>query len=158
MKPETPPPKRSLSPKLSAGVLALLITMVGSFEGLRQIAYNDPVGIPTICFGYTHGVKLGDKKSKEECSALLAEELEVANASVNRCLGPVSDNERAAYTSLVYNAGPKAVCGSTIQKRFKQGDRAGACNAITMWVYSKGIKLPGLVKRREAEKNLCLAQ
>lgn len=146
---------KSTQAKLGAGVLALLVPLVASFEGLRQYAYSDPVGIPTICFGYTHGVQLGDYKSKEECAALLIEELEVANHAVDRCLPNPNDNERAAYTSLVYNAGPKAVCGSTIQRRYLAGDKKGACQAIKMWVYSKGIKLPGLVKRREEESKIC---
>lgn len=145
--------------KLPAVALAILIPFVGALEGLRQYAYTDPVGVPTICFGSTAGVKLGQHKSKEECEALLTEELEVAHAAVDRCLGSgLTNGERAAYTSLVYNVGPRAVCGSTLQRRYKSGDHAGACEAITMWKYARGVVLPGIVKRRAAERDLCLQQ
>ncbi len=41
--------------------IAICVGCVASFEGLRTIAYRDPIGIPTVCFGETAGVKLGDK-------------------------------------------------------------------------------------------------
>lgn len=145
------------SKKLPATTLAILIPFVGALEGLRQYAYKDPVGVPTICFGYTAGVEMGQYKSKEECEGLLREELEVAYASVYKCLGTgLTDGERAAYTSLVYNVGPRAVCGSTIQRRYLAGNRTGACDFIPRWKYAHGIVLPGIVRRREEERKLCL--
>jgi lysozyme len=143
--------------KLAPAVLALCVTFVGSFEGLRYYAYKDPVGVPTICFGYTSGVKMGDTATLEQCRGLLAEELRKANAAVTRCIHtPLTDNQRAALVSLVYNVGPRAVCGSTIQKHLERGDTQAACRGILAWKYSRGIILPGIVRRREAEMNLCL--
>ena len=54
----------------TAGWLAVAVSVVGGFEGLRQSAYLDPVSIPTICYGETRGVKLGDTRTKAECDAM----------------------------------------------------------------------------------------
>ncbi|EJC70026.1 hypothetical protein Rleg5DRAFT_5830 [Rhizobium leguminosarum bv. viciae WSM1455] len=57
---------------------AMAVALVGSFEGLRQNAYPDPATREkpgTICYGSTNGVKPGDRKTVEQCSALLALEL-----------------------------------------------------------------------------------
>lgn len=145
--------------QLVGPVLAGLLVLVGSFEGVRYYAYKDPVGIPTICFGYTHGVRMGDTATPEQCNALLASELQVANAAVNRCItGPLNPAARTALVSLVYNVGPRAVCGSTLQRKFNHGDFRGGCEAILSWKYSRGIVLPGLVKRRQAERDICLGE
>lgn len=142
--------------KLAPGLLLALVAFVGTFEGLRTVAYSDPVGIPTICFGYTHGVKLGDTATKAQCDGLLQEELLRANQIVNRCIRhPLTDGQRGALVSLTYNAGAQAVCGSTLQTKFNQGDSRAGCEQIKRWVYAKGIKLPGLVRRREAEFKMC---
>lgn len=143
--------------KVAAGTLAVVIPFVALYEGLRNVAYRDPVGIPTICFGHTENVRMGDYRTTEECKAMLIPELEKANYAVSNCLhDPISDRQRAGFVSLVYNAGPKAVCGSTLQRRWNSGDRRGACDAILMWKYAKGVELPGLVRRRKEERELCL--
>lgn len=143
--------------RLPETVLVMLIALVGSFEGLRQYAYRDPVGIPTICFGHTEGVQMGQWKSRAECEGLLANELERAYSQIMRCIVvPLNANQAAALTSLVYNAGPAAVCGSTLQRRFNAGDYTGGCNRFADWKYARGQVLPGLVRRRELERQLCL--
>jgi lysozyme len=58
--------------------------------------------------------------------------------------------------SFAYNVGGGNYCGSTLVRKLNAGDTAGACNELTRWTRAKGIVLPGLVKRREAERQLCL--
>lgn len=55
--------------------LGLAFTLLAGVEGLGTAAYRDPVGIPTICFGYTRGVETGDATAEPECQALLLSEL-----------------------------------------------------------------------------------
>ena len=143
--------------KIGAGTLAVLVVLVAGFEGYKERAYKDSVGIPTICYGYTDGVQMGDRKTREECDKLLVEELEEANAAVDRCITvELSNNQRAALVSLVYNTGPKAVCGSTIQRRLNAGQYEAGCEGILAWKYAGGKVLPGLVRRRQEERDLCL--
>lgn len=141
-----------------AAWVAIATTCVAGFEGIRQVAYRDPVGIPTICFGETKGVRMGQKASMDECKAMLADSLEDANNGVNRCIHkPINDNQRAALVSFTYNVGTGSLCKSGVARRFNAGDATGGCNELTKWVYAKGIKLPGLVRRRDEERKICLA-
>lgn len=50
-----------------ATVIGLATPMIQDHEGLRTNAYLDPVGIPTICFGETLGVSMGDTATVAEC-------------------------------------------------------------------------------------------
>ncbi len=138
--------------------LAIALTAVAGFEGLRTEAYNDPVGIPTICFGYTAGVEIGDTATVDECKALLTDEVISHGLAVtNAVTVPLSHEEMAAYSSFTYNVGGNAFKSSTLLRKLNAGDRVGACNELSRWVYAKGVKLPGLIKRRAAERELCLS-
>lgn len=144
--------------KKRAAWVLIATSCVAGFEGLRQVAYLDPVGIPTICFGETQGVKMGDRATLEECKEMLAASLEIANNAVERCVSaPLNDNQRAALVSFTYNVGAGALCRSTLARKMNAGDIDGGCNELPLWVYAKGVKLPGLVKRREVERQMCLA-
>lgn len=140
----------------AAGSLAMATALVSHFEGRSLLAYLDPVGIPTICYGSTAGVKLGQTKTPEECRALLAGELGQACASVDKLVRvQLPPARRAALCSFVYNAGPTAFASSTLLRKLNQGDARGACAQLDRWVYAGGQKLGGLVRRRAAERELC---
>lgn len=139
--------------------LAIATTAVVGFEGSRQVAYRDPVGIPTICFGETRGVKLGDRATPEQCKAMLADSLAKADHDVTRCVHePLPDYRHAALVSFTYNVGGRAFCASTLVRKLNAGDVRGACNELLRWTKSRGIELPGLVKRREEERQMCLKE
>ncbi|MDQ1921299.1 lysozyme [Massilia pseudoviolaceinigra] len=147
----------ALTNKQRAGWCAIAVTIVGGFEGLRQAAYLDPVGIPTICFGETKGVRLGQRATLDQCKAMLAASLQLANHAVDDCIrAPLPDYRRAALVSFAYNVGQPALCGSTLARKMNAGDVEGGCDELLRWTIAKGIRLPGLVKRRQAERNLCL--
>lgn len=147
----------AFSRKLPAWLLACALCVSGA-EGLRTVAYRDPVGIPTICFGETKGVKLGDKTSADQCEGLLIKRLGEFEAGVSGCVKvALPDTRRAALVSFAYNVGVPTFCGSTLVRKLNAGDVVGACDQLRRWVYAGSIKLPGLVKRREEERKLCLA-
>jgi lysozyme len=138
----------------------VLVSLVGGFEGLRTVAYLDPVGIPTVCFGETKGVKLGDRYTKEECKDMLKESLVEHERGMRKCLGrpdDIPDLTYGAFLSFTYNVGVGAFCKSTMVRKANAGDLVGACNELPRWTKAKGITLPGLVTRREEEKQMCLA-
>jgi len=147
--------------KKTATWCLIAVGCVSGFEGLRTAAYADPVGIPTICFGETQGVKLGQVATVDECKAMLASSLEKANASVNVCTKvPLSDTRRAALVSFTYNVGGSAYCTSTLVKKMNAGDTVGACNELLRWTKATKagvrVELPGLVKRRQTERTMCM--
>lgn len=147
-----------LKTKVGTGVIAAAIGLVAAWEGRSLIAYADPVGIPTICEGYTHGVKLGDVATPERCDALTEQEVRKALAVVERSVPqPLPDGVRVALASFVYNVGAGAYGGSTLLRKLRAGDLVGACNQLPRWAYADGKKLRGLELRREAERKICLS-
>ncbi|MBI1425775.1 MAG: glycoside hydrolase family protein [Gammaproteobacteria bacterium] len=145
---------------IGAGVgaaMAIAVPFIAVHEGFRPAAYLDPVGIPTICYGHTAGVVIGQVKTKAECDLLLALEIEDGFAILDRYTDtPLTTEQRVAFASFIYNVGEGSFRRSTMLKKLNAGDVTGACNELPRWVYAKGKKLPGLVKRRDAEKELCL--
>lgn len=137
--------------------LAAAVFVVGSFEGMRTVAYLDPVGIPTYCFGETDGVRLGDRATPAECAGLLVERLQEFGQGVDRCIGraDLPPARKTAYTSLAYNIGINAFCNSTLVRKEKAGNPAGACSEILRWNKAGGVELPGLKARRAQEFELC---
>lgn len=109
-------------------------------------------------------MRAGDTATQEQCDTWFREDLAEANEAFNSCVSePVSIYERAAYVDLLYNIGSSAFCRSTLVKKLGVGDRKGACNEISRWVYANGkdCRLPesnclGIVKRRQNERELCL--
>ena len=143
--------------------LALATALAVPAEGLRQWAYKDPVGLPTICFGSTAGVRMGDFKTVPECKALLTKEMTDVIESVERCRPGLPPEVLAAFSDAAYNIGPKIACDtlrSTAARRLADGEYAAACNELLKWdkarVAGVMVPLPGLTKRRAMERDLCL--
>lgn len=152
-----------MSAKKKAAIVAICVACIAPAEGLRRVAYNDPVGIPTYCFGETQHpdgrkVRLGDKATTEECKDLLAARVELDFIpGVERCIKrPVSDTTKASFVSLAYNVGVDRFCASSIAVKWNAGDTMGSCNAFLLYTKARGIELPGLVKRRGQERELCM--
>ena len=149
--------------KRTIAILGIAAAVAAPFEGLRQYAYYDPPGVLTVCYGHTKKVIKGRKYSIEECKALLTADMTEAVNYVERCAPGLPVHTAAALADAVFNLGPKVVCdtnASTLARLLKAGDVAGACNQLPRWSYAKvagrSVQLPGLVKRREAERSMCL--
>lgn len=141
----------------AGAIAAFLAAFVGGWEGLRTEAYRDIVGVPTICYGETKGVRLGDKKTKAECNAMLLERLAEFEDGLDRCLVvPVPDKTKVAFVSWAYNVGLGAACRSTLVRKANAGDLVGACNELPRWNRAGGKVVKGLTNRRKAEQRLCL--
>jgi lysozyme len=141
---------------VSAAVL-IAMPMTAHHEGLRLKAYLDPVGIPTICYGETLNVAIGQEKTKKECDALFESRLGVFAYGVDILVDyDMTPETHAALTSFAYNVGIGAFEKSTLRKKLNAGDLKGACNELPRWNRAGGKVLKGLVKRREDERQLCL--
>lgn len=144
--------------------LVLATSIAIPMEGLRQYAYRDPVGLPTICFGSTHGVKMGDFRTVPECKAMLTKEMSDVIQTVDTCRPGLPPAVLAAFADAAYNIGEHIACDpdkSTAARMLRAGDYAGACNQLLRWdkarVGGVQVVLPGLTKRREMERDLCLS-
>jgi lysozyme len=144
-----------------AGGAALMLAIAGvmatHFEGTRHTAYQDVGGVFSICQGHTAGVTAGDTATDAQCMDYLRHDMRDAFAEVKRCIHvPLSLGQTVAFTDAAYNLGPRIVCDSTLQRKANAGDLTGACRQLSRWVYAHGRKLRGLIKRRGAEREVCL--
>jgi len=142
-------------------ILALAATLIIPFEGLRQVAYRDPPGIPTICWGHTGpDVKPGQKWSMDQCKAALDKDMLIAYEIVKRCAPGAPDTVTAAFTSAVYNIGPTVACKSTAANFLAAANYRAACGQLPRWNKSRVagvlVELPGLTKRRAREMEICV--
>lgn len=150
-------PRKKTTAGLGA-VIALSMPLAAHYEGLRLAAYLDPIGIPTICYGETQGVQLGQTKTKAECDALFSARLGYFAYAVDTAIiPPLSPKTHAALTSWTYNIGVGAMQKSTLVRLMNEGRMFEACNELPKWNKAGGKVLPGLIKRREAERALCLS-
>lgn len=154
-----------MSPQQRAVVLALCTAIAVPMEGTRQWAYKDPVGIPTICMGSTKGVKMGDFRTLDECKALLTREMSDVIQTVDTCRPGLPIPVLAAFSDAAYNIGPKIACDSsksTAARMLAAGDYRGACEQLLRWnkasVGGAMVALPGLTKRRQMERDLCVSE
>ena len=142
--------------KLTAATLAVSLAgllSIAAFEGMKPVAYRDPVGIPTVCAGHTKGVRIGQVKTENECQELLREDASEAGRHVGKCTtAPVTQAQYDALVSLAFNIGGPAYCRSTLVRKLNAGDCKGAANEFLRWVRARGKVLPGLVKRRAEEQ------
>ena len=149
-----------------AAALAVATALAIPAEGLRLAAYRDPAqGIPTICFGSTRGVEMGDTRTVAECKALLTKEMYEAVSGVESCRPGLPVRVLAAFADLSYNVGEYAACDSsksTAARLLAAGRFDEACQQLPRWnrarVMGVSIPLPGLTKRREMERQVCLGE
>jgi len=145
--------------------LALATAIAVPAEGLRQKWYADPVGLPTVCFGHTGPDIVNTKTySLDECKALLNKDMLHAINIVDNCVPGLPPQMLAAFGDAVFNAGPTIACNqskSTAARYLAARDYRAACNELPRWDKARLagvlVALPGLTKRREAEKQLCLS-
>lgn len=146
--------------KVASAALAASITVatavISYYEGYKPVAYKDPVGIVTVCYGHTSTARMGTRLSEAECTALLRDDLSTAFNAVDRLVTvELTVERRAALASFVFNVGEGAFQRSTLLKMLNNGDTQAACAQLDRWVFAKGTKLNGLVVRRATERELC---
>lgn len=133
------------------------ISLIQSFESLRLKAYDDGVGVPTIGWGHTKGVKWGDTCTKEQADQWLLEDLAVAEKAVNAYVKvDLSQGQYDALVSFTFNVGTGALKSSTLLKKLNAGDYLGAADEFPRWNKGGGKVMKGLTRRRAAERELFL--
>lgn len=149
-------PRQKLVARIGAGSVALVVPLVMHFEGTVLRTYKDPIGILTSCTGHT-GPELmaGQTWTQEQCNQQLYGDL-VKHAPALDCVkAPTTEGQRAAFLSFAFNVGEAKFCQSTLVRKANQGDMAGACAELSRWTMAGGKELPGLVRRRAAERAMC---
>lgn len=170
-----------IRPRTAIGALALsAAALVGivTQEGYTDRAVVPVKGdVPTIGFGTTGGVKMGDTITPPKALARALTDVQKFEGAIKQCVKvPLHQYEYDAYTSLAYNIGATAFCDSSIPRKLAAGDYEAACwtildfdrfrdcskpkvlNQRTGKLECPLVRLPGLSKRRYAEFRQCEGQ
>lgn len=133
------------------------IELIKHFEGLRLMAYSDPVGVWTIGYGHTRTAVAGKTVTEAEAEVLLREDLDRFERCVSQQVTvPLEQNEFDALVSFAFNLGCGALSRSTLLRLLNASDKRAAADELNRWVHAGGQRLAGLVRRREAERRLFL--
>ena len=134
------------------------LALIREFEGCRLDAYLCPAGIPTIGYGATGpDIRMGMVWTQEQADARLVEDLARFADGVERLVEvDLSDNQFAAIVSFAFNVGLGALRDSTLLRKLNAGDYLGAADQLPRWARAGGRIMPGLSRRRLAERALFL--
>lgn len=131
------------------------IDLIKAAEGLRLTAYRDSVGVLTIGYGSTGGIKPGQTITPDQAEAMLVDDLDEAAEAVRQLVTvPLTQGQFDALCSFVFNLGAGRLRDSTLLRLLNQGKYGEAAAQFRFWVMAGGKPLPGLVKRRAAERAL----
>lgn len=156
----------TLRNKLIAGItggasaITLAAMMLGNADGLegrRYYAYQDVVGVWTVCDGHTgDDIRRGHRYTDRECDKVLQSDLQKVATTIDPLIKVrIPDATRAALYSFTYNVGSGAFASSTLLKKLNSGDVPGACKELQRWTYAGGRQWKGLITRREIEREVC---
>jgi len=146
---------------LVGSISAALIAGAVHWEGTKYNAYDDVVGVVTVCHGYTgKDINKNKKYTPQECKFLLEKELVIHAAGVLKCVNvPLTQYQYDAFVLFTYNVGVNAFCTSnSVLKPLNQGRYTEACNGLLRWVYADGKYSKGLYNRRLYERSMCLGE
>ena len=138
-------------------------SLIKQFEGLRLTAYQDSVGVWTIGYGWTQPVdgkpiRPGMTIKEETAERLLRTGLVGYESDVSKLVKvKLTQGQFDALVSFAYNLGARALSTSTLLQKLNAGDYAGAADEFPRWNKAGGKVLPGLMRRREAERALFLS-
>lgn len=133
------------------------LQLIKDAEGLALMAYLCPAGVPTIGYGHTKGVKIGQRITLEQADDLLVEDV----APIERLLNALGINFRQeqfdALVSWIFNLGEGNFLKSTLLKKIKSDalDR-DITDQMVKWINANGKPLLGLKRRRIVEANMFL--
>ena len=131
-----------------------LIAAIKKFEGVRLTAYQDSVGVWTIGYGHTAGVKKGDKITEYQAEQFLRDDLKKFEAVADKCKRLNTQGKYDAILDFIYNLGPAKWNDSTLKKYIECGKATWEIQEqLLRWVNAGGKKLGGLVSRRIWEAN-----
>jgi GH24 family phage-related lysozyme (muramidase) len=127
------------------------IKLIQSFEGCVLVGYKDPVGVPTIGWGHTGGVVVGQRITQKQADDLLKQDLKRFVDAVNGLGLKLNQNQFDALVSFSFNVG-----AGNLKTLVKGRTLSQIANAIPLYNRAGGEVLKGLVRRRQAEKDLFL--
>lgn len=135
------------------------IELIKKFEGCRLQAYRCPAGVPTIGYGHTKGVKMGDKITQEQADGFLREDVKPIEVLLNKLGINFRQEQFDALVSWIFNLGGGNFNSSTMKKRIvSDAGNLDITDQLVKWYNAGGRPLSGLKLRRIAEANMFLGE
>lgn len=143
------------------GWLDMAIDVAKQFEGCELRAYPDPAKgwlVPTIGYGATgYGINRDTVWTQDQADSDLVNRMRTIGSQLDTLVKvPMTDEQKGALADFAYNLGLTALSNSTLLRLFNSGDAQAASGEFGKWIHAGGVTLPGLVKRRDAERALFL--
>ncbi|MDE1492913.1 lysozyme [Xenorhabdus bovienii] len=137
------------------------LEFIQQWEGLKLKAYPDPAtgGIPwTIGYGHTKDVKPGQVITEQQAEAFLHDDLQPIYITLETAVKvPLTQGQFDALCSFIFNCGAGNFVRSTLFKKLKTGDYAGAASEFPRWNKAAGKVMNGLTRRRASEQQMFLS-
>lgn len=128
------------------------LELIKRFEGCKLTAYKDSVGVLTIGYGHTIGVRVGDTCTQEQADDWLRDDSHRAETCIQQCVSAdLTQGEFDALVSFVFNLGCGNFRGSRLLQCINDGRMDEAAEQFKRWNKARGQVLAGLTARREAE-------
>jgi len=128
------------------------LSLLKKFEGCRLEAYLCSANVPTIAWGRTKNVYLGDTCTQEQANEWLKEEMPEYEGYINDNVEvELNQNQFDAMVCWVYNLGAGNLRSSTLLKVLNNGEYDEVPSQIKRWNKAGGRVLEGLIRRRDAE-------
>ena len=141
---------------LSAAALVVLVAHEGYSDKTIIPIKGD---VPTIGFGTTEGVKMGDSTTPVKALTRALSDVQKFEGALKTCVKvPLHQYEYDAFLGITYNIGSKAFCSSTLVKKLNIQDYEGACKEILRWDKASGRVVKGLTNRRQKEYKQCIGK
>lgn len=132
--------------------------LICDFEGCVLKVYLDAVGLPTVGVGHRTNLPVGTPITQTTADTLLHDDLERFESGVEGMVTHmVTDNQFSALVCLAFNIGLNALKHSTLLRKLNAGDVQGAADQFLVWNRAATIIMPGLTRRRQAERELFLS-
>lgn len=130
------------------------ISLIQEFEGCKLTAYRCPAGVWTIGYGHTKGVHQGMVITQAQADQFLWQDMVEFVGYTNRqsmTFGP-NQNQFDALVSFCYNCGP-----GTLNRLVNGKNSQQVASDLLLYNKAGGKVLPGLERRRRAERDLFLS-
>lgn len=135
------------------------IALIKQFEGCKLYAYRDSVGVATIGYGHTGGVKMGMSITQKQADEYLLQDVRSCEACLNSEHLTLTQHQFDALCCWILNLGVGAFRGSTMHKKLKEGTKpTDVTDQLVKWHYAGSKPLLGLKRRRVAEANMFLGR
>ena len=131
------------------------LALIQRFEGFSAVPYRCPAGYWTIGYGHRLVNAVHESIHQEQGLLFLRQDVRIAESAIRHLIrATLTQAQFDALVSFTFNLGSGALQRSSLRRVINREDHEAVPAQLMRWVWGGGRKLPGLVRRREAEVKL----